>query len=146
MTQSCDDKVLFKEILTDFRDFSNSFLLFSRGHSLMLLPTFYYSNRWLAKYKNQRCEEFYRIKEPFKFLRAFINILVRIYLKKTIRVLDKINVSQCRQAYDLMSDFCSETNVDFFNQWFEKMRFMKNYFSDCFFNKNNSLDYIDLTI
>ena len=51
MTQSCDDKVLFKEILIDFRDFSNSFLLFSRGHSLMSLPTFYYSNRWLAKYK-----------------------------------------------------------------------------------------------
>ena len=96
--------------------------------------------------KKQRCEEFYRIKEPFKFLRAFINILVRIYLNKTIKVLDKINVSQCRQAYDLMSDFCSETNVDFFNQWFEKMRVMKNYFSDCFFIKNNSLDYIDLTI
>ena len=114
MTQSCDDKVLFKEILIDFRDFSNSFLLFSRGHSLTSLSTFHYSNRWLAKYKKQRCEEFYRIKEPFKFLRAFINILVRIYLNKTIKVLDKINVSQCRQAYDLMSDFCSETNVDFF--------------------------------
>ena len=35
ITQSCDDKVLFKEILIDFRDFSNSFLAFSRGHSLM---------------------------------------------------------------------------------------------------------------
>ena len=45
-----------------------------------------------------------------------------------------------------MSDFCSETNVDFFNQLFEKMRFMKNYFSDRFFIKNNSPDYIDLTI
>ena len=45
-----------------------------------------------------------------------------------------------------MFDFCSETNVDFFNQLFEKMRFMKNYFSDRFFIKNNSPDYIDLTI
>ena len=37
-----------------------------------------------------------------------------------------------------MSDFCSNTYVDF-------MRFMKNHFSDCFFIKNNSPDYIDLT-
>ena len=28
ITQSCDDKVLFKEILIDFRDFSNSFFCF----------------------------------------------------------------------------------------------------------------------
>ena len=82
--------------------------------------------------------------------------MVRIYLNKTIEVLNKINVSHheyifirqriCWQACDLMSDFCSETNVDFFNQLFEKMHFMKNYFSDRFFIKNNSPDYIDLTI
>ena len=44
-----------------------------------------------------------------------------------------------------MSDFCSDTNVDFFNQLFNKIHFMKNHFSDCFFIKNNSPDFIDLT-
>ena len=85
----------------------------------------------------------------------FLNIMVRIYLNKTIQILDKVNVSHheyifirqriCWQAYELMSDLCSDTNVDFFNQLFNKMRFMKSYFSDCFFIENNSPDYIDLT-
>ena len=114
ITQSCDDKVLFKEILIDFRDFSNSFLAFSRGHSLMAWSIFYHSNRWLTKYKKQKCKEFYHIKEPFKFLKLFLNIMVRIYLNKTIQILDKVNVSHheyifirriCWQAYELMSDF-----------------------------------------
>ena len=82
--------------------------------------------------------------------------MVKVYLNKLIEILDKLNVSHheyiyirkniCWQAYEKMPDFCSDTNVDFFNQLFEKMRFMKNYFSDCFFIKNNSPDYIDLTI
>ena len=82
--------------------------------------------------------------------------MVRVYLNKLIKILDKLNVSDheyifirkhiCWQAYELMSDFCSDTNVDFFNQLFEKICFMKNYFSDCFFIKNDLRDYIDLTI
>ena len=44
-----------------------------------------------------------------------------------------------------MSELCSETNIDFFNELFDKMRSMKNYFSVCFFDQNNSDDYIDLT-
>ena len=73
--------------------------------------------------------------------------MIRIYLNKTIEVLDIINVSHheyifirqliCWQAYNLMSEFCSETNVELSNQLFEKMRFIKNYFSDCFFIKKN---------
>ena len=81
--------------------------------------------------------------------------MVRVYLNKLIEILDKFNISHhnyvfvrkhvCWQAYELMSDFCSGTNVDFFNQLlFEKMRFMKTFF--LFFIKNNSPDYIDLTI
>ena len=82
--------------------------------------------------------------------------MVRIYLNKLIEILDNLNVSHheyifirehiCWQAYGLMSNFCSDTNVDFFNQLFEKTRFIINYFSDCFFIKNNLSDYIDLTI
>ena len=44
-----------------------------------------------------------------------------------------------------MSELCSETNIDFFNELFDKMRSKKNYFSVCFFVQNNSADYIDLT-
>ena len=44
-----------------------------------------------------------------------------------------------------MPEHCSETNVDFFNELFDKIRYMKNYFSVCFFVQNNSADYIDLT-
>ena len=68
--------------------------------------------------------------------------MVRIYLNKFLQVLDKVNVSHheykfirqliCWQTYDLMTELCRETNVDFFNQLFLKMRFMKNHFSDCF--------------
>ena len=103
----------------------------------MSLSIFYYSNRWLTKYEKQKCEEFYSIKEPFKFLRTFINIMVRIYLNKTIQILDKINASRhkyifirqrvCWQVYELMSDFCSDTNVDFFNQLFDENAFYENY-------------------
>ena len=39
-TQSADDKVLFEDILIDWRDFSQKFLLFSRGNSMMSLPIF----------------------------------------------------------------------------------------------------------
>ena len=51
----------------------------------------------------------------------------------------------CWQTYDLMPELCSETNVDFFNQLFNKICFAKNYFSDCFFIQNKSARYIDLT-
>ena len=81
--------------------------------------------------------------------------MVRIYLNKIIEVLNKLNVSRneyifirqriCWQAYNLMSELCSETNIDFFNELFDKMRSKKNYFSVCFFVQNNSADYIDLT-
>ena len=84
-----------------------------------------------------------------------LNIIVRIYLNNLIQILDKVKVSHyqyiflrqriCWQAYDLMPELCSETNVDFFNQFFNKMRFTKNYFCNCFFIQNNSADYIDLT-
>ena len=84
----------------------------------------------------------------------FLDIMVRICLNKLLQVLGKVNVSHheynlirqpiCWQAYDLMIELCCETNVDFYNQLFLKMRFMKNYFSDCFFIRNNSPDYIDL--
>ena len=93
LTQSSDDKVLFKEILIDWRDFSNKFLVLSRGHSLMSLSIFWNSNRWLTKFQKQKCEELYRIKEPFKFFKMFLNIMVRIYLNKLIQILDKVNVS-----------------------------------------------------
>ena len=116
---------------------------------------FYHSNKWLTKYKKQKCEEFCRIKQPFKFLKMFLNIMVGIYLNKTIQIIDKVIVSHheyifirqriCWQVYELMPDFCSDTNVDFFNQLFNKIHFMKNHFSDCFFIKNNSPDFIDLT-
>ena len=39
-TQFADDKVLFKEILIDWCDFSPNFLLFSRAYSLMPLSIF----------------------------------------------------------------------------------------------------------
>ena len=104
----------------------------------MSLFIFYHSNRWLAKYEKQKCEEFYSIKEPFKFLRMFIDIMVRIYLNKTIQILDKINASHhkyifirqrvCWQVYELMSDFCSDTNVDFFNQLFDENAFYEKLF------------------
>ena len=109
----------------------------------------------MTKFKKHECEEFYRIKQPFKFLKMFLDIMVRICLNKLLQVLGKVNVSHheynlirqpiCWQAYDLMIELCCETNVDFYNQLFLKMRFMKNYFSDCFFIRNNSPDYIDLT-
>ena len=93
LTQSSDDKVLFKEILIHWQDFSNKFLVFSRGYSLMSVSIFWNSNRWLTKFQKQKCEEFYRIKEPFKFFKMFLNIMVRIYLNKLIQILDKVNVS-----------------------------------------------------
>ena len=123
---------------------------------MMSSSIFLNSSRWLSKFQKHQCEELFRIKTPFKLLKKFLNIMVRVYLNKFIEILGKLNVSHheyvfirkhiCWQAYKLMSDFCSDTNVDFFNQLFEKMCFMKNYFSDCFFIKNNSPDYIDLTV
>ena len=81
--------------------------------------------------------------------------MARIYLNKIIEILNKLNVCHhelifirqriCWQVYDLMSELCSETNVDFLDELFHKMRYMKNYFSVCFFVQNNSADYIDLT-
>ena len=81
--------------------------------------------------------------------------MVRVYLNKLIEVLDKLNISQheyifirkhvCWQAYDLMSELCPETNVDFFKDLFNKMRYVKNYVSFWLFVQNNSADYIDLT-
>ena len=63
--------------------------------------------------------------------------MVRIYLNKTIQILDKINASRHKyifirqrvrwQVYELMSDFCSDTNVDFFNQLFDENAFYENY-------------------
>ena len=123
---------------------------------MMSSSIFLNSSRWLSKFQKHQCEELFCIKTPFKLLKKFLNIMVRVYLNKFIEILGKLNVSHheyvfirkhiCWQAYELMSDFCSDTNVDFFNQLFEKMCFMKNYFSDCFFIKNNSPDYIDLTV
>ena len=122
----------------------------------MSLFIFLNSSRWLSKFQKHQYEEFYHIKTPFKLLKKFLNIMVRVYLNKLMEISDKLNVSDheyifirkhiCWQAYELMSDFCSDTNVDFFNQLFEKICFMKNYFSDCFFIKNDLRDYIDLTI
>ena len=40
--------------------------------------------------------------------------MVRIYLRFIIDILDKLNAAYCWQAYDLISELCSETNVDFF--------------------------------
>ena len=57
--------------------------------------------------------------------------MVRIYLNKMTEVLNKRNISHheyvfirqriCWQVYDLMSELCSETNVDFLNELFNKM-------------------------
>ena len=57
--------------------------------------------------------------------------MVRIYLNKMTEILNKRNISHheyifirqhiCWQAYDLMSELCSETNVDFLNELFNKM-------------------------
>ena len=114
--QSYDNKVLFKEILIDWR----KSLVFYTGHSVMSLSVFWNSNRWLKKFQAQKGEEFYRIKEPFKFFKMFLNTMVRTYVNKLIKILDKLNVSRheyifirqriCWQAYDLMSQLCSETN------------------------------------
>ena len=86
----------------------------------MSLSVFWNSNRWLKKFQTQKGEEFYRIKEPFKFFKMFLNTMVRTYVNKLIKILDKLNVSRheyifirqriCWQAYDLMSQLCSETN------------------------------------
>ena len=104
----------------------------------MSLFIFYHSNRWLTKYEKQKCEKFYSIKEPFKFLRTFINIMVRIYLNKTIQILDQINASHhkyifirqrvCWQVHELMADSCSDANVDFFNQLFDENAFYEKLF------------------
>ena len=58
--------------------------------------------------------------------------MVVVYLNKLIEILDKLNVCHheyifikkhiCWQAYDLMSELCSETNVDLFKDLFNKMR------------------------
>ena len=101
----------------------------------MSLSIFLNSSRWLSKFQKHQYEEFYHIKTPFKLLKKFLNIMVRVYLNKLMEISDKLNVSD--HEY---------TNVDFFNQLFEKICFMKNYFSDCFFIKNDLRDYIDLTI
>ena len=141
MFKSYDNRVMIRFFLKKFELIFKIlvivFLFFSRGHSLMSLSIFYHSKRWLTKYEKQKCEEFYSIKEPFKFLRTFINIMVRIYLNKTTQILDKINASRhkyifirqrvCWQVYELMSDFCSDTNVDFFNQLFDENAFYENY-------------------
>ena len=148
------DKVLFKEILIDWRGFNQKLLHFTRDHSFVYLSIFWNSNRWLTKFKKHKREEFYRIKQPFKFFKMLLDIIVRICLNKLLQVLHKVVshheynfITQpiCWQAYDLMIEVCCETNVDFFNRLLLKMSFMKNYFSDCFFIQNNSPDYIDLT-
>ena len=92
-TQSTDDKVLFKDILIDWRDFSERILVFSRGYSLMSLSIFWNSSRWLTKIKKQQCEEFYHIKVSFKLFEKFLNIMVKIYLNKIIEILNKLNAS-----------------------------------------------------
>ena len=154
-TQSADDKVLFEDILIDWRNFSQKILLFSRDSSMMSLSIFLNSTRWLSKFPKHQCEEFYRIKTPFKLFKKVLNIMVRVYLNKLIEILDKLNVSHheyifirkhiCWQAYDLMFELRSETNVGFFKDLFNKVCYMKNYFCFCFFVQNNSADYIDLT-
>ena len=54
--------------------------------------------------------------------------MVRIYLRFIIDILDKLNAAYCWQAYDLISELCSETNVDFFfNELFDKLHYTKNY-------------------
>lgn len=70
-TKSSDDKVLFKDILLDWRDVSENFLKFSRGNYLMSLSIFWNWSRWLTKFKKHKCEEFYRIKVPFKLFKSF---------------------------------------------------------------------------
>ena len=80
----------------------------------MSLSIFWNLNRWLTRFRKQKSKEFYHIKEPFKFLKMFLNIMVRTYLNKLIQILDKVNVSHheyifirqriCWQAYHLMSE------------------------------------------
>ena len=88
--QSYDKKVLFKEILVDWR----KSLVFYTGHSVMSLSVFWNSNKWLKKFQTQKCESFYCIKEPFKLLKIFLNIMVRTYVNKLIQILDELNVSR----------------------------------------------------
>ena len=49
-TSSSEDKVLFKDIIFDWRDFSQKFFDFSREYSLMSLSVFWNSSRWLTKF------------------------------------------------------------------------------------------------
>ena len=44
-TSSSEDKVLFKDIIFDWRDFSQKFFDFSREYSLMSLSVFWNSSR-----------------------------------------------------------------------------------------------------
>ena len=97
-------EVLFKENLIDWRDFNHRLLHFTRGHSFMSLSNFWNSNRWLTNYKKHKCEEFYRIKQPFKFFKVFLNIMVTIYLNKLSQVLDKVNVSH--HEYNFIGQIC----------------------------------------
>ena len=94
MFKSYDNRVMIRFFLKKFELIFKIlvivFLFFSRGHSLMSLSIFYHSNRWLTKYEKQKCEEFYSVKEPFKFLRTFINIMVRIYLTRLYKFLIKL--------------------------------------------------------
>lgn len=100
-------------------------------------------------------KNFITLRNRLSFSDLFLNILVTVYLNNIIEILSKVNVSHheyifirervCWQAYDLMSKFCSKTNVDFFNELFEKMRLKKNYSPISFFVQNKSADYINLT-
>ena len=65
--------------------------------------------------------------------------MVRIYLRFIIDVLDKLKAAYCWQAYDLISELCSETNVDFFNELSDKLHYTKNYSSVWFFFRTNCL-------
>ena len=87
-------------------------------------------------------------------LKAFLTILIRLYLSYFFSLLNEVNLNETHQIYlrqqiwlfasDLKYGFCLHVNIDYLNKLFDNMRFLKSYTASCnrVLNKHSVVDRI----
>ena len=106
------------------------------------------------KAKIFKCAYFNFIKTPKNLFKAFLTILIRLYLSYFFSLLNEVSLNELHQIFlrqqiwlfasDLVYDFCLHVNIDCFNKLFDNMRFSKNYTTSCYrvLNKHSVVDRV----
>ena len=138
-------EILLLSLINFLKKLRSFFLIFA-----LIMHFFFYRHK---KDKIFKCAYFNFIRTQKNLFKAFLTILIRFYVSYFISLLNEVNLNETHQIFlrqqicffasDFMYDFC-HVNIDYFNKFFDNMKFSKNYTSSSYrvLNKHSVVDRI----